>query len=269
MYFMWCYITYIDIDMYQVWQDIGMRAYMEDRSSVDLNLCHGYQFFAVFDGHGGPEVASYLKTHMKEAVKEVLNNHYDKHGSQLSIPTVLKDAFDKIIDDIPYIIAFQTGSTAVVVLVKDNTIWVANCGDSRAIINDGENAIPLTFDHKPNRKDEYFRITQSGGQVTQSSAQDVPRVNGVLAVSRSIGDFALVPFVSWRPEITQYTYSEKNNYIILATDGVWDVLSNEDVIRIVNNAIVQNQPKKVGESIISLSRLRNSQDNICIVIVFL
>lgn len=256
------------IIMYQVWQDIGMRTYMEDRSSVDLNLCHGYHFFAVFDGHGGPEVSSYLKTHMKEAVKETLNKHYDRHGSQLSIPTVLHEAFDKIVDDIPYIIAVQTGSTAVVVLIKDNNIYVANCGDSRAVINEGEEAIALTSDHKPNRSDEYFRITSSGGQVTQSS-MDVPRVNGVLAVSRSIGDFALAPFVSWMPEISQYTFTEKNSYVILATDGVWDVLSNEDVIHIVNNAIVQNQPKKIGESIISLSRLRNSQDNICIVIAFL
>jgi serine/threonine protein phosphatase PrpC len=255
--------------MYQVSQDVGMRTYMEDRSSVDLNLCHGYQFFAVFDGHGGPEVSSYLKTHMKEAVKELLNKHTAEHGSQICIPTVLHEAFDKIVDDIPYIIAVQTGSTAVVVLIKDNDIWVANCGDSRAIINEGEKAVPLTSDHKPNRTDEYFRITRSGGQVTQSSVQDVPRVNGVLAVSRSIGDFALAPFVSWMPEITQYTFTEKNNYIVLATDGVWDVLSNEDVIHIINNAIVQNQPKKVGESIISLSRLRHSQDNICIVIAFL
>jgi len=255
--------------MYQVWQDVGMRTYMEDRSSVDLNLCHGYQFFAVFDGHGGPEVSSYLKTHMKEAVKELLNKHYNRHGVGLSIPTVLHEAFDKIVDDIPYIIAVQTGSTAVVVLVKDNDIWVANCGDSRAIVNEGEKAVALTSDHKPNRTDEYFRITRSGGHVTQSSVQDVPRVNGVLAVSRAIGDFSLAPFVSWMPEISQYTCTEKNSYILLATDGVWDVLSNEDVIHIINNAIVQNQPKKVGESIISLSRLRHSQDNICIVIAFL
>lgn len=161
-----------------------------------------------------------------------------------------------------------TGSTALVILKHTDKVWVANVGDTRAIMNNGLNVIQLSNDHKPNEEKEYKRITSLGGKVVKAFPQDVYRVNGVLAVSRAIGDFALSPHVTWKPEITTFNIKKHNHYIFMATDGVWDVLSNKQVVDIVNGMIINEQWKHIGDVIISTARTYGSGDNIaCILIV--
>ena len=252
--------------MLMVWEDIGSRDYMEDRISFDEDLFNGFSYYAVFDGHGGAQVSTFLKLNMKQAVKnELLKQNTE---GVYNIPQALFHAFLTIIKNIPYLMSTETGSTAVVLLKKDSKIWVANCGDSRAIMNSGHDAVALTDDHKPNRTDEYNRIVKLGGKVFKPTGNDVYRVNGNLAVSRAIGDFALAPFVTWKPEIYSYNLTSKNSYILIGTDGIWDVLSNDDVVNIINKSIMEQEWKQIGNKLISLSRYRHSGDNIaCILII--
>ncbi|KAF2291722.1 hypothetical protein GH714_035337 [Hevea brasiliensis] len=116
------------------------------------------------------------------------------------------------------------GSTAVVAVVTPDKIIVANCGDSRAVLCRNGKPIPLSTDHKPDRPEEWNRIQAAGGRVIY---WDVPRVLGVLAMSRAIGDNYLKPYVSCEPEVTITDRTAEDDCLILASDGLWDVVSND------------------------------------------
>lgn len=252
-----------------IWEHVGSRSYMEDTYSFDINMPYGFAYYGLFDGHGGKEVSLYLKEfmkiiiikHLKDAMKSIDINKID-------VQKVLYDSFKSIINNIPNKTSMSTGSTALVILRHNDKLWVANVGDTRAIMNDGLNVIQLSNDHKPNETKEYKRITSLGGKVIKAFPGDVYRVNGVLAVSRAIGDFSLSPYVTWKPEITTFSIREHNHYIFMATDGVWDVLSNKQVADIINEMIINEQWKYIGDIIISTARKYGSGDNIaCILIV--
>ena len=130
----------------------------------------------------------------------------------------------------------RSGSTAVCALVTPDTIYLANCGDSRGLIISKESVAVATYDHKPVNPKEKERIQNAGGSVM------IQRVNGSLAVSRALGDFEykrvpnMGPFeqlISPEPEISQHPRAVEDEFILLACDGVWDVMSNEDVLQFV------------------------------------
>ncbi|KAJ9537473.1 hypothetical protein OSB04_030206 [Centaurea solstitialis] len=118
------------------------------------------------------------------------------------------------------------GSTAVVALICSSHIIVANCGDSRAVLYRGKEAIPLSTDHKPNREDEYARIEAAGGKVIQWNGH---RVFGVLAMSSDL----------YRP-------SREDECLILASDGLWDVISNEEACDVARKRILIWHKKNGG-----------------------
>lgn len=117
-----------------------------------------------------------------------------------------------------------TGSTATVAVVTPRHIIVANCGDSRAVLYRRGRAIALSVDHKPDRADELARIEAAGGRVIFMNGA---RVQGILAMSRAIGDKFLKPVVISEPEITITRRHPEDECLILASDGLWDVISNE------------------------------------------
>jgi serine/threonine protein phosphatase PrpC len=256
--------------MVLILEDQGQREYMEDRLAYEPNIVNGFDYFAVFDGHGGADVASYLKTHMGHVLKGKLETMLSTHGDTISVEhmkQVMYDTFKQIVQQIPTVISLQTGSTAVVVLKYGKHMWVANCGDSRAIMNDGvHDVVELTNDHKPTRTDEYKRIVKNGGSVALAYRGDVPRVNGVLAVSRSVGDFLLYPHVTWEPEIKYFHTGDRNTYLFLATDGIWDTVSNMEVVEIINQCFMTRQYKQIGKELVTLARTRGSADNIAFLI---
>lgn len=251
-----------------IWEDIGNRSYMEDTYSFSVNMPYGFSYYGLFDGHGGKEVSLYLKEYMKGIIAKHLKAAMKSKESYIDVQKVLYESFKTVINDIPYKTSMTTGSTALVILKHTDKIWVANVGDTRAIMNNGLHVIQLSNDHKPHEKAEHKRITELGGKVIKTYSGDVHRVNGVLAVSRAIGDFSLSPYVTWKPEITTFNINKNNHYIFLATDGVWDVLSNQQVVDIINEMIIHEKWKHIGDIIISTARNYGSGDNIaCMLIV--
>ena len=127
-------------------------------------------------------------------------------------------------------------------------------------------AIPFTLDHKPDFFYEKTRINKLGGVVTNN---DCPRIQG-LATSRSFGDLDTKPYVSHIPDIFDY---ELNNikYIVLACDGLWDVLSNQDVVNFINEELFINNDKKenISKKLADYAIKKGSTDNISIVIIYL
>ena len=130
----------------------------------------------------------------------------------------------------------HAGCTAVVCLKVGNTLYVANAGDSRGVLcRDGE-AVPLSYDHKPNSEIETNRIVNDGGFITEANGHF--RINGNLNLSRSIGDLKYKQNSSLRPEeqmitaepdVIQMTLTAMDEFMVLA-HGIWDVMSNEEAV---------------------------------------
>mgnify|MGYP001356515344 FL=1 len=138
----------------------------------------------------------------------------------------------------------QAGCTSVVVAATPETLWCANAGDSRAVVCRDGVAIPLSFDHKPNSEIESTRITKAGGFVEATNG--FFRVNGNLNLSRSIGDLKykqspeLPPeaqIITAEPDVLKHTLDPKDEFFIVACDGVWDVLSNQEAVDFVRTRI--------------------------------
>jgi serine/threonine protein phosphatase PrpC len=245
-------------------KDQGGREYMEDRIDICETLIRDYEYYAVFDGHGGSDIVEYVHQNMRGLLINLINN---KDAMQLNEDDILYQGLKTIVERLPMSVAKHQGTTAVLVLRRAREMWIANCGDSRAIVSlSNGKSIQLTDDHKPNREDEYRRIISQGGFVAPSYRGDVYRVNGSLAVSRSIGDLSLFPHVTWKPEITYASIAPTFKFLVLATDGIWDVLQNNDVSTILNIQSTNNV-NNVAKDICALARTRGSTDNISVVIV--
>ena len=132
----------------------------------------------------------------------------------------------------------HSGSTATAVMISPRHVYFINCGDSRAFLCREGRVDFYTEDHKPNNPRERERIQNAGGSVTLS------RVNGSLAVSRALGDFGFKE-VDWRsqteqlvspePEVYELERSEDDEFLVVACDGVWDAMSNEDLCAFVRS----------------------------------
>ncbi|KNA11664.1 hypothetical protein SOVF_133230 [Spinacia oleracea] len=181
------------------------------------------------------------------------------------------------------------GSTAVVSVVTPEKIVVSNCGDSRAVLCRKGVAIPLSSDHKPDRPDELNRIEEAGGRVIY---WDGPRVLGMLAMSRAIGDNYLKPYVIPDPEVTITDRTSEDECLILASDGLWDVVSNETAVTVARMCLLnaeksaspsrspgneaaeaarkESSDKACSDASVLLTKLalaRQSADNVSVVVV--
>ncbi|CAH2066977.1 unnamed protein product [Thlaspi arvense] len=237
---------------------LPIKMLMGDHEGMSPSLTHltGH-FFGVYDGHGGYQVADYCRDRLHFALAEEIERIKDElcmrntgEGRQVQWEKVFTSCFLNVDGEIGgkigrdvvgssekvlEAVASETvGSTAVVALVCSSHIIVSNCGDSRAVLYRGKAAMPLSVDHKPDREDEYARIENAGGKVIQWQGA---RVFGVLAMSRSIGDRYLKPYVIPEPEVTFMPRSREDDCLILASDGLWDVMDNQEVCEIAKRRI--------------------------------
>jgi serine/threonine protein phosphatase PrpC len=258
----------------------GKRDSNEDQHIGVINLnnvdktINPINFVGVFDGHGGKIVSKYLKTNIgKYILKKTDINIYD----QKSVITTkfFSKLFDKIqnnlIEDHPEA-SKRCGSTALCgIMYKNiknaNYIWIANVGDSRAVLCNNQNkAVQLSKDHKPHHLPEKKRIENMGGKI---KFDGVDWRVGDLSLSRAIGDLDNTPYVTHKPEIFRYRLNKKDKYIIFACDGLWDVVSNDDAVNFVNYLLekrfVGNISKKLSEYAIQ----KGSYDNVTVSILFI
>ena len=237
----------------------GRRPTMEDAHTIVV--MDNYAWYGLYDGHGGRKVADFAAENLHKNVISSLQGTNDVH-------VALRKGFEELnaqLDSVTFDVQGQ-GSTAVVALVKDGTLIVANLGDSRVVVSHAGKAIALTDDHKPDRADEKARIEKLGGKVIEYG---VPRVQGILAVSRALGDKALHPYVSFEPEIRQKELDPDDEFMIIACDGVWDVVSNQEAVDMVKQALSDcaTDLNKAAEALRDEAFDRGSGDNISVIIV--
>ncbi|KAL3644295.1 hypothetical protein CASFOL_012227 [Castilleja foliolosa] len=234
---------------------------MEDYHVAEYRKMKGHVLglFAIFDGHLGDRVPSYLKNNLFDNILEEPNFWEDPR-------TAIKNAYhstDKLILENSMQLG-PGGSTAVTAIVIDGKdLWVANVGDSRAVIFRNGKAEQLTVDHEPHI--ERRRIEKQGGFVTNLPG-DVPRVNGQLAVARAFGDENLKAHLSSEPDICNVCVDESTQFVILASDGLWKVMNNQEAVDIVRP--IKN-PQAAAKRLTAEALMRKSKDDIsCIVIRF-
>ncbi|KAL6984736.1 protein-serine,threonine phosphatase [Sarracenia purpurea var. burkii] len=244
------------------------------RSSGEISPVH---FFGVYDGHGGSQVANYCAERMHEVVaeewgRETIDGFEWRRRWEAAFSSSFERADNAVVTD--SVAPDMVGSTAVVVVLSCCQIITSNCGDSRAVLCRGGETIPLTVDQKPDREDELVRIESEGGRVINWNGA---RVFGVLAMSRAIGDRYLRPWIIPVPEVTFTTRSEEDECLILASDGLWDVMSNDEVgevarrlLRRRHRTLADNEnpvAQAIADNLTEIAFGRYSSDNISIVVV--
>ena len=161
-----------------------------------------------------------------------------KNPADLNQP--ITDVFMKINNELRLIDADGCGSTACVVLVRkegnSNVVYVANIGDTRAVLSKSGNAERMSIDDKCDNPEENARVKSGGGIILEN------RLGGVLAVTRAFGDHALtrVGLIA-TPHIVKYTLKPFDKYLVIASDGVWDELSDQDAIGCCHDDISTKQ----------------------------
>ncbi|KAL3650188.1 hypothetical protein CASFOL_006591 [Castilleja foliolosa] len=257
----------------------GRRRDMEDAVAIhpyfDTKSPTGFHFYGVYDGHGCSHVAKKCRDRMHEILKDEIHN-----GGSSSWQETMSRSFSKMDkeagdccragEDGACATAcrceLQTpqcdavGSTAVVAVVTPDKIVVSNCGDSRAVLCRKGITIPLSVDHKPDRPDELSRIKEAGGRVIY---WDGPRVLGVLAMSRAIGDNYLKPYVISEPEVTVTERTAEDECLIIASDGLWDVVSSETACRVARMCLKSRKPPRSPGNDIKITEAGESSDQAC------
>jgi len=261
----------------------GWRVEMEDAHTAVIGLPFGlkdWSFFAVYDGHAGSKVAKYCS---KNLLEEVTSNKEfkgcDKPGANFqptedNVKMGLRTGFlsiDKKMRDILARDNDKSGSTAVGTIISPKHIFFANCGDSRAMLCRAGKVFFSTEDHKPSKQNEKTRIEKAGGTVM------IQRVNGSLAVSRALGDFeyknnsgmgSTEQLVSPEPDIKVVARQPDDEFVVLACDGIWDVMNNEDVCDFIRSRLqVTDNLKEVCNMVVDTCLCKGSRDNMSIIIV--
>ena len=237
-------------------KNLKYRQSMEDIGILipDLTTDYKVSLFGIFDGHGGTDVVKFVKNRLPQLIKIYLNDLFP-------VEIAFKNAFKKVDEELKFFDSEYIGTTATLILIKDNKIYCANVGDTKAYIIYDKTYKQISNDHKCTNEDERKRITEIGGKIIKN------RVMGQLILTRTLGDLYVKQFgVINTPDINVYDINETINYIIIASDGVWDVV---DLDTITN---MGKAGKNVGDfckDIVKLAINKGTKDNVsCIVVSF-
>ncbi|XP_048381199.1 protein phosphatase 1B-like [Stegostoma tigrinum] len=264
----------------------GWRVEMEDAHSAVPELqdqLKNWSFFAIYDGHAGSGVAKYCAKNLLQHItnnqefKGMIDGGSDSQAAVQSVKRAIRSGFLNIDEHMRNDSELgnndmdRSGSTAVALLVSPTHIYFINCGDSRGVLQRDQSVHFSTEDHKPCNPREKERIQNAGGSVM------IQRVNGSLAVSRALGDYdykcvhgkgPTEQLVSPEPEVMVIERSQDDEFVILACDGIWDVMSNEELCAFVRSRLeLTDDLEQICNLVADTCLYKGSRDNISIELV--
>ncbi|MHB8111190.1 MAG: PP2C family serine/threonine-protein phosphatase [Syntrophorhabdaceae bacterium] len=246
---------------YGITEEKGLRATMEDEHAIYQDETRSFFSAEIYDGHGGRRPASIAAEMLTPAFLHSWKTETQKPARERRHESdILRDAY-LMVDEYIVTQRLEAGTCAVQLYIIGERFMAANAGDSRIVIGCREGARLLTRDHKPDVSAERSRIESLGGHIRMLG---VPRVEGILAISRALGDKCLKPFVSPEPRIAQGILGAENDLAVLACDGVWDVLSPDAVIKIARS---REDPQDAASAIAQKALEEGSTDNITVIVV--
>lgn len=293
------------IHSYATMTSNGKRDYNEDRVCILYNIPkpNDYKennwpncsFFGLYDGHGGHGACDFLRDNLH---KFIIYNKYFPTNPQRAIANGFIQAEKTFLKN--YGESNDTsGSCAIIILIIENRVYIANVGDSRAILSakNGTKFYMLSKDHRPGDEGEYKRILDAGGKIykTEYEYEKIQNKNmsivgplrvlpGKLSVSRTIGDIeAKDPryggnpnVIISTPEIKYFDNNNKNDFILIGCDGIYEKLKNKEIIdkiwQDINNnnfADVHNLSGYCIENIINECLKKECNDNLTLIMLSL
>lgn len=263
--------------------DIGARDSMDDEHvCIDdlsahlrymLNCSMPNGFYAVFDGHGGPHAAAFVKRNamrlffenadwlkMRDvdsiSLKDLENSH--RKAFQLA-DLALADEQS---------VSSSCGTTALTALILGRHLLVANAGDCRAVLCRKGVAVPMSQDHRPSNLLELERVEEMGGFV------DDGYVNGYISVTRTLGDWDLKlpngsssPLIA-EPQVEHVVLTKEDEFLILGCDGIWDVMSSQYAVSLVRRGLRKhNDPHQSSRELVLEALRLNTSDNLTAIVI--
>lgn len=196
----------------------GKRPTMEDRSAIIGEFAgENTQFYGIFDGHGGSNCSTYVANNLHKTIANKLAQNETQN-----VFDIVQESLNEINEYATKQWANQ-GTTVAIAMIIDDLLYTANVGDSRILLVDRDtgNFQRLTVDHKASDPSEQSQIRSKLGTIVND------RVSGILALSRAIGDGAVSNYISCEAYQTENSFNH-NQGLILACDGVWDVLQDSE-----------------------------------------
>jgi serine/threonine protein phosphatase PrpC len=265
---------------------------MEDALVCEPNFVNNktdMHVFGVFDGHGGKEVSHFCHNHFaaelaknkafkKKDYDQALKETFMHMDEMLATPEYQKE-LKRVGRPSTKAPKVKAGCTACVVLMTNNTLYVANAGDARCLLSRGRKAVQITTDHKPEMASEKKRIEAAGGFVNEEG-----RVLGVLNVSRAIGDLEFKDktklndkkqIISAYPDIFKREIKPSDEFLVIGCDGVYEFFSNQELIEFVGKKLEKGiQVSKICSELLDMicaideeSELGSYDNMTCIIIV--
>ena len=255
---------------------IGSRNTNEDRHTIILNY-DGYDqsinpvdMYGIYDGHGG----SHVSTILSDIVPKLFTDKRITFPLHKSYVGKLCSNIQRILQENFTTKSKECGSTCLVAFkfkYNDNDLLnIVNIGDSRAVLCSGTNGTALTIDHKPLNPIEKQRIINQGGNVYYDGLEW--RVDN-LSLSRAFGDTSS-KYTPPIPDFFIHKISKNDKFIILACDGLWDVVDNQTAVNFVLHFCYDGNGKRINEKLNIAAKLvdfalsQGSTDNVSIIIAF-
>jgi serine/threonine protein phosphatase PrpC len=247
----------LHIDTYSITAK-GPRPYQEDRYVVE-QVCKNHLVMGVFDGHGGYQVAEMCAGESAKTLKDVLRTQPD-------VAIGIRMLFQRL-DDKAKQYDSHTGCTAAVVVIKDEQVICANCGDAMILMKTTDGRVEwMSQDHKV--ENEKTRVEACGGIVTYGDG--CARINMGLNIARSIGDHYVKHIVVSTPYVASCNVGKTHlDWIVIASDGLWDVYNKEtfDFDFTMLLRMHYGNYEKAMEEIVDRAYRKGSMDNVTVVFV--
>jgi len=237
------------------------RRKMEDSHVIIDNFGENAKqgYFAIYDGHGGRGAVDFVEKNLHLNLLSELPKNDD-------VQVAFSNAFsltDKQLGENKIEFSGACVVSALITQDKDGkrVLHTANCGDARAVLIRKEQVVRLTYDHKATDTEEIERIKKAGGFIMME------RVNGMLAVTRSLGDRNMKDFIISEPYQKKIELEETDSILILACDGLWDTIKeDQDVYNLIKD---ETDAQRMSEKLLVYALKNGSTDNISVMVVFL
>ncbi|WOK96857.1 putative protein phosphatase 2C 27 [Canna indica] len=259
------------------WSDIGSRPNMEDTHVCIFDLAKKFghhrdenviSFYGVFDGHGGQGAAHFVRDTLPRVIVEdadfplelekVVARSFKQTDSQFAKTCLLQSSL-------------SSGTTALTAMIFGRSLLVANAGDCRAVLSRLGAALEMSKDHRPCCNRERQRVESLGGYI------DDGYLNGQLALTRALGDWHLEGMketgepggpLSAEPELKMVTLTKEDEFLIIGSDGIWDVFTSQNAIDFARRRLQEhNDAKLCCKELVQEALKRGASDNLTAVMV--
>ncbi|SCU90771.1 LADA_0F06348g1_1 [Lachancea dasiensis] len=253
-------------------KNLKFRTSMEDVHTYVENFASrlDWGYFGVFDGHAGNQASKWCGGHLHSVIEQKILEDESK-----DVREVLNDGFIHADEHINSKVDGNSGCTAAVGILRwelpsnmpsdqveldqhKRMLYTANVGDTRIVLCRNGHSVRLTYDHKASDTGEMQRVEEAGGLIMRS------RVNGMLAVTRSLGDKFFDSLVVGNPFTTSVEITTTDQFLIIACDGLWDVLEDQEACDAIKKS---NDASEAAKTLVRMALERGTTDNVTVMVV--